>query len=213
MHAKSQTNQNLALFDFDGTLYKKDSFTGFIFYALSKRHIIRRGIPIYAWIQAYYLKLYPAHAMRPKLFHAMFKKCNVNEIDHIARDYAQYLIQDFNPELLKQLRLHQAHGDQVVLVSATIDIYLKYVAEYLNIAFICSHVEIQNGQYTGRYTNSDCSNQEKANQVLKQYKLSHYKHIYAYGNSDEDLAMLNLAHHSFYVGKTTQLPNINSSLL
>ena len=208
MHAQSQTNQNLALFDFDGTLYKKDSFTGFIFYALSKRHIIQRGIPIYAWIQAYYLKLYPAHAMRPKLFHAMFKKCNVNEIDLIAREYAQYLIQDYNPIILKQLHLHQAHGDQVVLVSATIDIYLKYVAEYLNIAFICSHVEIQNGRYTGRYTNSDCSNQEKVNQVLKQYKLSHYSYIYAYGNSDEDLAMLNLANYPFYVGKTQLLPNI-----
>lgn len=46
MHATSETNQavNLALFDFDGTLCTKDSFTSFIFYTLSKRHIVRQGM-------------------------------------------------------------------------------------------------------------------------------------------------------------------------
>lgn len=33
---KPKNIKNLALFDFDGTLCSKDSFTGFIFYALSK---------------------------------------------------------------------------------------------------------------------------------------------------------------------------------
>jgi len=69
MYATSEKNKtiNLALFDFDGTLCTKDSFTGFIFYTLSKRHIMRKGLKILPWIQAYYLKLYPADAMRAKL--------------------------------------------------------------------------------------------------------------------------------------------------
>ncbi|WP_353887636.1 haloacid dehalogenase-like hydrolase, partial [uncultured Acinetobacter sp.] len=69
MHATRETDQtvNLALFDFDGTLCTRDSFTHFIFYALSKRHIVRQGIKILPWIQAYYLKLYPAPSMRIKL--------------------------------------------------------------------------------------------------------------------------------------------------
>lgn len=206
MHEKSKKYKNLAIFDFDGTLYKKDSFTGFIFYTHSKKHIITQGFKILPWIQAYYLKAYPAHAMRPKLFQAMFKNADVNTIEKIAEEYAHHITKNYNPELLLRLRDHQSLGDDVVLVSATIDIYLKYVAKYLNIDFICSHVEIQNGQYTGSYTTPDCSNQEKANRLLKQYKLSQYQHVYAYGNSDEDLAMLNLAHYSHYVGKSTQLP-------
>ncbi|RSP49938.1 HAD-IB family hydrolase, partial [Acinetobacter baumannii] len=55
MYATSETNKtikNLALFDFDGTLCSKDSFTGFIFYALSKRHIVKQGLKILPWIQA-----------------------------------------------------------------------------------------------------------------------------------------------------------------
>ena len=73
MHAQNQESKTLALFDFDGTLYLHDSFTGFIFHALRKRHIVKRGMQILPWIQAYYLNFYPAHRMRPKLYASMFK--------------------------------------------------------------------------------------------------------------------------------------------
>ena len=112
MHAKSQKYKNLALFDFDGTLCSKDSFTGFIFYALSKRHIIKQGLKTLPWIQAYYLKVYPAHAMRPKLFNAMFKDANTAEILALAQRYAVDLIHDLNPQLLQQLKQHQFNGHQ-----------------------------------------------------------------------------------------------------
>ena len=94
MHAKSKKNQtiNLALFDFDGTLYPKDSFSGFIFYTLSKRHIVKNGLKILPWIQAYYLNLYPAHAMRPKLYQSMFKGIPVDFVDQLSQDYAKKII-------------------------------------------------------------------------------------------------------------------------
>lgn len=148
MYAKSKKHKNLALFDFDGTLCTKDSFTGFIFFALSKKHIFKQGVKILPWIQAYYLKAYPAHAMRPKLFHAMFKNSNVSEIDSIAKEYAQYITKKFHPELLTRLKDHQALGDDVVLVSATVDVYLKYIAKNLRINFICTETEIINQRYT-----------------------------------------------------------------
>ena len=84
MYATGETHKNLALFDFDGTLCKKDSFTGFIFFALSKRHIVKQGLKLLPWIQAYYLNVYPAHAMRPKLFYGMFKDTDYAEIQKIA---------------------------------------------------------------------------------------------------------------------------------
>lgn len=206
MYEKSKKYKNLALFDFDGTLYKKDSFTGFIFYALSKRHIIKQGFKILPWIQAYYLKAYPAHAMRPKLFHAMFKNSHVDEIDAIAQEYVHHIHKNYNAELLARLHDHQALGDDVVLVSATVDIYLKYIAKNLGIDVICTKTEIIDQHYTGRYSSADCSAEQKAIRIVERYKLNQYQHIYAYGNSDEDLQMLHLAHYSYYVGKNDQLP-------
>ena len=102
MYATGKKNVNLALFDFDGTLCKKDSFTGFIFYALSKRHIVRQGIKILPWIQAYYLNIYPADAMRPKLFKAMFAKANATELMQLAEEYAHHLLTQLDTKLYQK---------------------------------------------------------------------------------------------------------------
>ncbi|MFH7764545.1 HAD-IB family hydrolase [Acinetobacter sp. BSP-28] len=208
MYATSKKNKNLALFDFDGTLCKKDSFTGFIFYALSKRHIIKQGIKILPWIQAYYLSVYPAPAMRSKLFRAMFSNANALELQQMAQEYAENLMNQLNSPLLKQLKQHQALGDEVVLVSASVDIYLKHVCGLLNIDLICTHTEQVNNVYTGQYTTPDCSSEQKRLRILEKYSLDHYSVIYAYGNSVEDNEMLSLATYSYMVGTDQQLPEI-----
>ncbi|WP_160243014.1 HAD-IB family phosphatase [Acinetobacter indicus] len=208
MHAKSQKYKNLALFDFDGTLYPHDSFTGFIFYALRKRHIVKRGLQILPWIQAYYLKLYPAHRMRPKLYDSMFKNSDAEEILQLAQEYAATLITKLDPALFNQLKQHQELGHEVVLVSASLDLYLKPVCSYLNIDLICSEVEIKAGKMTGFYQTSDCSNEQKKIRILEKYNLKDYAVIYAYGNSHEDQEMLALADHGYMVGGSDHLPNI-----
>ena len=209
MHAQNQESKTLALFDFDGTLYLHDSFTGFIFHALRKRHIVKRGMQILPWIQAYYLNFYPAHRMRPKLYASMFKNSDAEEILQLAQDYAQKLILKLNPKLLEQLIQHQELGHEVVLVSASLDLYLKPVCSYLNIDLICSEVEIKAGKMTGFYQTPDCSNTQKKIRILEKYNLDNYAEIYAYGNSEEDEEMLSLAHQRYLEGHDKQLPKIN----
>ena len=206
MHATSKTYKNLALFDFDGTLCKKDSFTGFIFYALSKRHIVRQGIKILPWIQAYYLKIYPANSMRIRLFNAMFKNANSNEILDLAADYSHRLMAQLDPELFQQLLKHQNNGDDVVLVSASVDIYLDMICQILKIDLICTETEILDGKFTGSYSTPDCSSDQKRLRILSKYDLNQYSKIYAYGNSEEDLAMLSLADFKYMVGENQLLP-------
>lgn len=206
MHTQSQKPQTLALFDFDGTLYPDDSFTGFIFHALSKRHILKRGIRILPWIQAYYLKLYPAHAMRPKIYASMFKNSNAIDIQQLAQDYAEQLVFKLNPKLFEQLRMHQQLGHQVVLVSASIDLYLKPICDYLKIDLICSETDIQNDYLTGMYRTADCSKEQKKIRVMKKYPLENFTEIYAYGNSEEDEEMLSLADYAYMEGQDQNLP-------
>ncbi|OTG60705.1 phosphoserine phosphatase [Acinetobacter sp. ANC 3903] len=210
MYAASKKNKNLALFDFDGTLCTKDSFTGFIFYALSKRHIVKQGIKILPWIQAYYLNAYPAHAMRSKLFRAMFSNANALELQQMAQEYAASLMNQLNHPLLKQLKQHQALGDDVVLVSASVDVYLKPVCTLLNIDLICTQTEQVNNIYTGQYTTPDCSSEQKRQRILEKYHLTDYAVIYAYGNSHEDKEMLAMAHYAYMVGGADDLPTILS---
>src|SRR5690606_4450033 len=126
-----------------------------------------------------------------------------------AQDYAQQLIFKLNPKLLEQLIQHQELGHEVVLVSASLDLYLKPVCSYLNIDLICSEVEIKAGKITGFYQTPDCSNIQKKIRILEKYNLQDYAEIYAYGNSEEDEEMLSLAHQRYLEGQDQQLPKIN----
>ena len=209
MHSKSKKNKNLALFDFDGTLCNKDSFTSFIFFALSKRHIFKQGLKTLPWIQAYFLNIYPAHSMRPKLFKSMFSGFSATAADQIAQEYSISILKHLDPILLNQLRKHQLNGDDVVIVSASIDIYLRIIADSLDVALICSETHIQNGVYTGFYSTQDCSGIQKSIRIKDAYELDNYHAIYAYGNSEEDLAMLEIADFPYMVGQSKSLPSIS----
>lgn len=209
MYATRKTHKNLALFDFDGTLCNKDSFTGFIFYALSKRHIVKQGFKILPWIQAYYLNIYPAHAMRSKLFEAMFSDASVPELQNLAEEYALRLLSQLNHNLYQQLLKHQRHGDSVVLVSASLDLYLEPICQLLNIDLICTETEIEAQRFTGRFASPDCSSAQKRIRILEKYKLPAYNKIYAYGNSKEDLDMLSLADYPYMTGQDQSLPHIS----
>ena len=209
MYEKSQKSQHLALFDFDGTLCKIDSFTGFIFFALPKWQIISRGMTILPWIIAYYLKFYPAHRMRPKLFKQMFKGQNQDDMQTAAINYAQQLVtQHLDPALYNQFRQHQSLDHRVILVSASIDLYLAPLCKLLNIELICTEIQSSSTKMTGLYSTLDCSQDQKKVRILEAINIEKYEHIYAYGNSHEDAEMLSLAQSSYFIGRNHKLPDL-----
>ena len=113
-----------------------------------------------------------------------------------------------DPKLYAQLKQHQLRGDKVVIVSASIDLYLKPLADLLDVELICTEVAIRNQIITGTYTTPDCSSEQKKQRVLRQYNLDHFELVYAYGNSHEDLEMMSLADASYMVGEDQTLPHI-----
>jgi len=117
-------------------------------------------------------------------------------------------VKNLDTQLFQRLLQHQAQGDKVVLVSASIDLYLKPVCELLNIDLICTQVEIHNGFITGQYSTPDCSSEQKKIRVHEAYHLNDYAHVYAYGNSYEDLQMFSLADSCYMVGEDQQLPRL-----
>lgn len=207
--AKNQAQtKNLALFDFDHTLCRIDSFTGFIFYSCHNAHIMRQGLKILPWIQGYYLRLYPAHKMRPKLFAQMFRAQPAAAILAFAQQYQATLIENLDPKMWQQLLIHRARGDHIVLVSASVDVYLQPFCNALGIELLCSRAEIENGYFTGRYIGADCSAMEKAKRIQGLLNLEDYSCVYAYGNSIEDTEMLALADVAYWHGRGQELPKL-----
>lgn len=129
----------LAVFDFDGTMIRGDSIVSYLWFArkkglLSLPRLVRVGL-FGALSQAGIVS-----RQRAKSAALSFRK-RLSEAQKAALDqaFAKTLINRIRPEALSAIRDHRAQGDLVVLLSASTDHYMRYVAQGLPVDWlICS---------------------------------------------------------------------------
>ena len=188
----------LALFDFDGTITDADMFSKFLYFSASKWRIVIMGpflLPLYI---LYKLGLFPTRKLRPMVSYCAFAGREHKKLDALGAKYAQEIIPQYiRPNALDRIHWHQENGDTVVVVSASLDIYLKHWCTALGLTLISSELEVKNGILSGYYAAGDVSCETKAIKVRHTFDLNSYEHIYAYGDTAEDLAMLQLAHEKY----------------
>ena len=97
-----------------------------------------------------------------------------------------------------RIEWHQRQGDLVVVVSASLDAYLRPWCEAAGVELICTELEGRGGRLTGRYRHGDCSGAEKLRRILERHEPGRYPLVYAYGDTSEDREMLALAHRKYY---------------
>lgn len=190
---------NLALFDFDGTITSKDTFTPFIFRAVEPTRLAAGKIALSPLIAAHRLGFVSTSLLRRSIVLWGFRGRRYAEIHAAGLRYSQTeLALVVRRKALARIRFHQAQGDVVAVVSASLDVYLSHWCREVGVELICAELEHRRGVLTGRYRDGDCSGDEKARRVQQRYDLKSFGTIYAYGDSPEDEAMLTLAHQRFY---------------
>lgn len=191
----------LVLFDFDGTLTHQDMFTKFILYSATPLRLVLGAIFMSPLYLLYKLGLIPARKLRPFVSYFAFVGRSSANVTAIGKAYASQVIPTcLRSDMLQTLRQHQMEGATIVLVSASLDLYLKPWCQAMGIALICSEMASDGKRYSGYYRAGDCSCEAKAYRVSQQFELSRYSQIYAYGDTKEDLAMLALADRAFMKG-------------
>lgn len=99
---------------------------------------------------------------------------------------------------MQQIQWHVTQGDKIVVVSASMDVYLQPWCRLHGLDLICSEITEINGMLTRLYKSKDCSGIIKKNRILKSYNLSDFEEIYVYGDTIEDKDMLSLGTKRFY---------------
>lgn len=184
---------NLALFDFDGTITFGDNFKPFLFFAAPRR--VALGTVLLAPLVAGYRAGWVSGTrMRAACSFVGFRGRREEELHALGLEYSQTIGRNVRPEALDKIRWHQAQGDTVVVVSASLNFYLSVWCREMGLELICTELEVSNGRLTGRYRGGDCSGLEKARRVRERYELARYPVIYAYGDTSEDAELLALAH-------------------
>ncbi len=189
----------LALFDFDGTITTKDSFIGFIAFAVGKP-VFYLGMAIQGpMLMAYALRLIPNYIAKEKLITHFFGGWEISRFQKIADEYSTYQVDKIvRPGAMEKIAWHQSQGHKVVVVSASMDNWLNKWCEKNSLELISSHLEVKAGNLTGRLAGKNCQNMEKVIRIKQEYDLAQYSTIYAYGNSSGDYEMLNIATEKFY---------------
>jgi len=190
-----KTPTPFAFFDFDDTLAKGDSIFPYLLYAIRrgyapKRQLLTAAYGFLRW------KIQPSSGRRVKEMSLSFiKGRKVAEMDALARDFfrdvqQKFFFEDAAPELF-HLR---EQGVKIVVVSASGDLYMKLLPEFLPVDAVISTVcETSNGCYTGRI-GKNCKGDEKVRRIqawLDEQGLSIDKEKSAgYGDSPSDAPML-----------------------
>ena len=181
----------LAVFDFDGTMIRGDSIVSYLWFArkkglLSLPRLVRAGL-FGALSQAGIVS-----RQRAKSAALSFRK-TLSEAQKTALDqaFAKTLVKQIRPEALSAMKDHRRRGDLVVLLSASTDHYMRYVAQDLAIdRLICSTTD-ESGRVLRnvRGTEKVAALRELLSELPEEADLSLST---GYGDSASDLPLLRL---------------------
>jgi HAD superfamily hydrolase (TIGR01490 family) len=191
----------LALFDFDHTVTTCDTYGRFLRRVATPEQLAQAWWKVGPWLLAYRLKLISAERIRARVTRLTFSNRHSDDIATQAAGYARDVLPEVvRPQMLEQIRWHLQQRHTVVIVSGSLDLYLRPWCESLGLGLICNRLETRDGRLTGRYADGDCG-PRKAEHIRQRYDLSRFQRIHAYGDSSEDRPMLALAHDRWYRGK------------
>jgi len=189
----------LALFDFDGTLTTKDSMADFIKFAVGAPSYYFGLLLLSPILVAFKLKLIRNDTAKEKLISYFFKGWDSTHFEHVADQYSLKRIDKIlKSEAMKRITWHQNQGHKVVIVSASMEYWLRKWCAQKHIELIATHLEISGGKLTGKFAGKNCHGDEKVTRIRQAINLSEFECIFAYGDSSGDTAMLELANKSYY---------------
>jgi HAD superfamily hydrolase (TIGR01490 family) len=189
----------LALFDFDGTITSRDSLIHFIRYAAGDTKVALGMAALSPMLLAYKLGLIPNDQAKQSMLGHFFRGISSKQFQQLAREYSLDKIDTIlRPQAMERIEWHKEQGHDVVIVSASIECWLRPWCDKNGLELIATRMEIKNQVVTGKFSTKNCHGQEKVNRVKECYKLDDYECIYAYGDSRGDRELLALADESHY---------------
>lgn len=191
----------IAFFDFDGTLTRHDSLFGFARHAVGIRKLfaaLMKSMPV---IMMWKLGKRSNSEAKEALFGYLYKGLDSEFLRKKAESFADVLDRDLRPETMEKLQEHLRNGDEVVIVSASMGLWIGPWARRHTIGkLLTTEPEVDaSGKLTGKFLTPNCHGQEKERRILAAYPDIKEYTSYAYGDSSGDDAMLALADHGIKV--------------
>lgn len=185
--------KTLALFDFDHTLYRKDSLLEVTKHIVGKQKFWTGIAVLSPFLLAMKMGLLNNAVTKQKYLSCFFKNMDYNYFKTASEDFALSKIEkDLDNKLKSNLESHIDNGDDVYIVTASFAEWISPWCKKKNIGIIASIPEIVNNKITGKISGINCYGSEKVIRIKKVIDLENYDSIFVYGKGKGDREMLKL---------------------
>ncbi len=190
--------KKLYCFDFDGTITTKDTMFLFLKYCQPKRYnwLMLKHLPHFILLK---LKFADAEKVKTLLISDFLKGKSKDYLEKKAvAFYEKYHQQILRPNAIDYINKIDKTQNLVLLVTASLDVWVKPFANSLQIKLIATKIQYDNGVFYGKLSGKNCNNEEKVKRIHQYIQQEKFDSIYAFGDTSGDTAMLNWAKKSFF---------------
>ncbi len=198
----SDKSNRLLLVDLDGTLLLGNSLPRYLVVAVGWWKLLV-GLPMLflRWIALVFQGKMKSGKLKEALFFNYLRGQSREALEQWGELTVKHqLLPILNPGVKKPMDEAMAQGDKVVLVTASLDFWVKPLAIHLGCGYVCTQAAY-NAQafFTGQFATPNCKYGEKKRRVSEQFDLKAFSRVVAYGNSKGDAGMFELAHDVWWV--------------
>ena len=168
----------LAFFDFDGTITTDDSLLKFIRFVVGDIKFLLGLVILSPILIIYKLKFIPNYKAKQYMLSYFFKGMKEKEFSEIATEYSlKHIDTILRKEAMQKISWHNDKGHTVVIVSASIECWLKPWCDKNNLHLIATKLEVLDNTITGRLLTKNCYGIEKVNRIKKSFNLSTFEGV------------------------------------
>jgi HAD superfamily hydrolase (TIGR01490 family) len=193
--------QVIAVFDFDGTITRRDTLLPFLLSASNSYEFLRNMLLEMPTLSAFALRRIGNQIAKESLLKRFFKGEHISTLEQKGTRFAQQKVpQMLRSTAIDRLRWHQDQGHRCIIASASLDIYVYPWAKSAGIDdVLCSRLARDaDNRVLGRLDGLNCFGQEKIRRLRSLLGDLSGIELFAYGDSDGDHALLREADHAFY---------------
>ncbi len=195
-------SKKLVIFDFDGTITKKDTFISFLRFNTTSGGFFLKLITSIPVLLLYYCRIVTAAKLKGTLLKRFISVKNETDLLTVGEKFIDNLIKrgEIKNDLMARIREYQEQSAEICIVSASPDIWIKPFCDRFNINYLCTELEFdKEGSFTGKIKGENCNGIEKRKRIELKYNLNEYSTIIIFGNSKGDKQMMELAHEKNWV--------------
>jgi phosphatidylglycerophosphatase C len=191
--------KEIAFFDFDGTITKKDTLLEVIKFQKGNSAFYKGFFLLSPYLVAMKINILSNQVVKEKVLKYFFGGISVNQFQKKCSEFSEKIL----PQLIRPAALEMIHelrqkNFEVIIVSASPNNWFEDWCKKNHILFISTTLEVIEGKITGKILGRNCHGEEKVKRIKQSYNLSEYETIYCFGDTKGDKPMLKLATHAVY---------------